>query len=99
VPSYQEMPDLGWEPEVLEAKAKAIKRDAFLGLAASLVGLFFFGILLGAYAIYAARDALTNINVYNVNRNYRWVARIAQILGLLDIIFAIIGIILRLSRH
>jgi hypothetical protein len=99
MPSYQEMPDLGWEPEVLETKAKAIRRNAFLALGASLVGLIFFGILLGAYAIYAARDALTDINVYNVNRDYRWVARIAQVLGCLDIIFSILNIILRLTRH
>ena len=97
MPSFQEIPDLGWEPEVLEAKAKAAKRNAIIGVVAALVGFVFFGIILGAYAIYSARDAITDINVYNVSTEYKWVARVAQVLGCLSIGLSILSLILRIT--
>ena len=99
MPSYQEMPDLGWEPEVLEAKGKAVKRNALVGVAAGVASFFLFGIVLGAYAIYSARDALIDINVYNVGRNYKWVARAAQVLGGAAIILRLVGFALRFTGH
>jgi hypothetical protein len=98
LPSFEEIGDLGWEPEVLEAKAKSIKRDAIMGIVAGIIGFFIFGILLGAYAIYSGRDALLNIKVYGVGRTYKWVALTAQVLGVLAIILSIVGIIIRFSR-
>ena len=93
------MPDLGWEPEVLEVKAKAAKRNAIIGVVAALVGFVFFGIILGAYAIYSARDAITDMNVYNVSTEYKWVARMAQVLGCLSIGLSLLGIILRFTAR
>jgi uncharacterized membrane protein len=102
MPSFEEIIDLGWEPEVLEAKNNSIKRDATIGVAVGagglilgsffilLFGLFFgvfFGLIVGAYAIYSGRDALVNINVYGVGRAYKGIARAAQLLGGLSIIW------------
>jgi hypothetical protein len=98
LPSFEEIGDLGWEPAVLEAKAKSIKRDAIVGAVAGLIGFFIFGILLGAYAIYSGRDALLNIKVYGVGRTYKWVALTAQVLGVLAIILSVVGIVIRFSR-
>lgn len=102
MPSFEEITDLGWEPEVLEAKTKSIRREAAIGLAVGLAGLpfglffvllfglffvLFFGPIVGAYAIYSGRDALVDINVYGVGGEYKWVARAAQLLGGLSIIW------------
>ena len=102
MPSVENSIDLDWEPTVLEAKTKSIRRDAttslVVGLAAVPFGLFFlflfgllfiifFGGITGAYAISKARDALVNINVYGVGREYKWVARAAQLLGGFSIIW------------
>jgi hypothetical protein len=104
MPSFEVTTDSGWEAEVLEAKAKSIKRDAIVslivGIAALpfslfflfLFGLFFvlfFGPIVGAYAISRARDALVNINVYGVGREYKWVTRAAQLLGGFSIIWPV----------
>ena len=109
MPSFEEIVDLGWEPEVLEAKTKSIRRDAAVGLTVGLaalpLGLFFvllfglffvlfFGIIAGAYAIYSGRDALVDINVYGIGREYKWVARAAQLLGGLSMILPVALIIL-----
>lgn len=99
MPSFEEMPDLGWEPEILEEKAKAIKRNALVGLAVGILGLFCFGIILGAYAVYSARDALIDIDVYGVGRNYKWVARVAQVIGAVGVIYWIVSLILSITRH
>jgi len=98
MPSFEEIPDLGWEPDVLAAKAKGIKRNALIGLAVGIVGLFFFGILLGAYAVYSGRDALIDINVYGVGRNYKWVARTAQFIGVLAIMYWIASLVFGVLR-
>jgi MFS superfamily sulfate permease-like transporter len=98
MPSFEEIPDLGWEPEVLQTKERVIKRDALIGLVVGLIGLMFFGILLGAYAVYSGRDALTNINVYGVGRNYRWVAHAAQIIGVLAMLYWIVSLIVGILR-
>ena len=114
MPSFEEITDLGWEPEVLEAKTKSIRRDTAIaltvGLAAYPFGLFFlllfgllfyifFGAIVGAYAIYSARDALTNINVYGVGREYKLVARAAQLLGGLSVIWPVALVILFFVRR
>lgn len=98
MPSFQDIPDLGWEPSVLAAKSKAIKRNASIGLAVGIVGLFFFGIILGLYAVYSARDALIDINVYGVATGYKWVARAAQIVGGLAVLYWIANIVVPLIR-
>jgi hypothetical protein len=98
MPSFEDIPDLGWEPEVLEKKAQGIKRNALIGLVVGVVGLVFFGILLGAYAVYSARDALVDINVYGVGRNYRWVARAAQVIGALAVIHWIANLVFGILR-
>lgn len=98
MPSFEEMPELGWEPEVLEAKAKAIKRNALVGLGTGILGLFCFGIILGAYAVHSARDALIDIDVYGVGRNYKWVARAAQVIGAIGVIYWIVSLILGIAR-
>src|ERR1044072_1686000 len=100
--SVEKSIDLDWEPAVLEAKTRSIKNDATIslvvGLAAIPCGLFFlflfglfftifFGAIIGAYAISKARDGLVNINVYGVGREYKWVARAAQLLGVFSIIW------------
>jgi len=109
MPSFEEITDLGWEPEVLEAKTGSIRRDATIGLIVGLAGVpfglffiilfglffaVFFGLIAGAYAIYSGRDALVDINVYGVGREYKWVARAAQLLGGLSIILPLALIIL-----
>lgn len=106
MPSFEEIPDLGWEPEVLEAKTKSIKRDAIIGVIVGVVGLLFgilfgilFGVIIGAYAIYSGRDALVNINVYGVGREYKWVARAAQLLGGLSIIWPVVRLILLFAQR
>jgi hypothetical protein len=102
MPSAETSIDLDWEPAVLAAKTKSIKRDAatslVVGLAAVPFGLFFlflfglffvifFGAIVGAYAISKAKDALVDINVYGVGREYKWAARAAQLLGIFSIIW------------
>jgi uncharacterized protein HemY len=98
MPSFEDIPDLGWEPEVLLTKANGIKRNALIGLVVGFVGLFFFGIVLGAYAVYSARDALIDINVYGVARNYKWVARAAQLVGALAVIYWIASLVYGILR-
>lgn len=100
--TFEDIADLGWEPEVLGAKTRSVRRDAatglIVGLAALPFGLFFlflfgiffvifFGAIVGAYAISRGRDALVDINVYGVGREYKWVARAAQLLGGFSIIW------------
>lgn len=104
MPSFEEIADLCWEPEVLETKTKSIKRDATMGVAVGAAGLLigsffillfglffgvFFGLIVGSYAIYSGRDALVNINVYGAGREYKEIARAAQLLGGLSIIWPI----------
>ena len=96
MPSFEEIPDLGWEPEVLEAKTKSIRKDAVVGVIVGVVGLILgilfgvlFGVLFGAYAIYSGSDALVTVNVYGVGRDYKVVARVAQLLGALSILLPV----------
>ncbi|MET0648202.1 MAG: hypothetical protein ABW208_16440 [Pyrinomonadaceae bacterium] len=100
--SSEKISDLDWEPAVLEAKTKSIRRDATISIVVGLAGvpfglfflllfglffIIFFGGIIGAYAISKARDALVDINVYGVGREYKWVARAAQLLGCFSIIW------------
>lgn len=87
MPTFKEIPDLNWEPEVLEKKVKAVRRNALIAIFVGIDGLFFFGILFGLYAIYAARDALIDSDVYGVGRGYRWVARAAQVVGGIGVVY------------
>jgi hypothetical protein len=97
LPSPTDVPEMDWEPEVLEAEAKTVRRDAVVGIAVGvgailLFNLFFgpiFSLVLafffGGYAIQSGRDALTGINVYGVEKKYRGVAYASQVLGVVAI--------------
>ncbi|HEX7317679.1 MAG TPA: hypothetical protein VF297_27500 [Pyrinomonadaceae bacterium] len=105
MPSFDKTIDLDWEPAVLEAKTRSIRRDAAISLVVGLAGvpfglfflflfglffIIFFGAIVGAYAISKARDALVDINVYGVGREYKWVARAAQLLGGFSILWPLV---------
>ena len=86
-----------YSPEVLAAKATAAAADAKQALILSIVGLFCFGFILGYLAFRKANEALETIAIYGVAQEKRSLAMTAKVLGIIDIVAWIAGLIARFA--
>jgi len=86
-----------YPPNVLAAKAAAVASDAKNALILSIVGLFCFGFIFGYLAFRKANEALETIAIYEVAQDKRSLAMTAKILGILDIVAWIVGLIARFA--
>jgi len=86
-----------YPPDVLAAKAKEAADDAKQALIMSLVGLVCFGFILGFLAFRKANSAIETIDLYQVAQDKRGMATVAKVLGIVDIVGWVIGIIARFA--
>jgi len=86
-----------YPPNVLDAKAKQAADDAKQALIMSIVGIFCFGFILGFIAFRKASSALQTMDTYQVAPEKRGIATVAKVLGILDIILWVLGLIVRLT--
>jgi hypothetical protein len=83
--------------DVLAAKAASAASDAKNALILSIVGLFCFGFIFGFLAFRKANEALETIAHYDVAHDKRGLAITAKVLGILDIVAWIAGLIARFA--
>jgi len=86
-----------YSPDVLAAKAKEAADDAKQALIMSLVGLVCFGFILGFLAFRKANTAIETIDLYQVAQDKRGMATVAKVLGIVDIVGWVIGLIARFA--
>ena len=86
-----------YSPDVLAAKAKEAADDAKQALIMSLVGLVCFGFILGFLAFRKANKAIETIDLYQVAQDKRGMATVAKVLGIVDIVGWVIGLIARFA--
>lgn len=83
--------------EVLAAKAAEAASDAKNALIMSIIGVFCFGFILGILAYRKAESALETIAIYEVAQEKKSMATAAKIIGILDIILWVLGLIARFA--
>jgi len=83
--------------EVLAVKAAEAASDAKNALIMSLIGVFCFGFILGILAYRKAEAALETIAIYQVAQEKRSMATAAKILGILDIVLWVLGLVARFA--
>jgi hypothetical protein len=86
-----------YPPEVLRAKAQEAASDAKNALIMSLVGLICFGFIFGFLAFRKASSAIETIDLYEVAKEKRGMATAAKILGIIDIVGWVLGLIARFT--
>jgi hypothetical protein len=86
-----------YSPDVLAAKAAGVASDAKNALILSIVGLFCFGFIFGYLAFRKANEALETIAIYDVAHDKRGLAMTAKVLGIVDIVAWIAGLIARFA--
>ena len=86
-----------YPPDVLAAKAASAAADAKQALILSIVGLFCFGFILGYLAFRKANEAIETIELYGVAQEKRSLATVAKVLGIIDIVAWIAGLIARFA--
>ena len=86
-----------YSPDVLAAKAKEAADDAKQALIMSLVGLVCFGFILGFLAFRKANSAIETIDLYQVAQDKRGMATVAKVIGIVDIVGWVIGLIARFA--
>ena len=77
--------------------AASIAKDARNALIFGIIGIFCFGFIFGFLAIRKANEALENINLYQVAQDKRGLAIAGKVLGIIDIVLWILGLILRFA--
>ena len=93
-PPYQPGSSL-YPPEVLASKAAEVASEAKQALIFAIIGLFCCGFIFGYLAFRKASDALETIQIYEVAHDKRGLATAAKIIGIIDIVAWIAGLILR----
>jgi hypothetical protein len=83
--------------EVLAAKAAEAASDAKNALIMSIIGVFCFGFILGILAYRKADAALETIAIYEVAQEKKGMATAAKIIGILDIVLWVLGLIARFA--
>jgi hypothetical protein len=86
-----------FSPEVLAAKAAEVASDAKNALIMSIFGVFCFGFILGILAFRKANEALETISIYGVAQEKRSMAMAAKIIGILDIVLWVFGLVARIA--
>jgi hypothetical protein len=84
-----------YSPQTLASKSEEAAKEAKNALVMSIIGLFCFGFIFGYLAYRKANAAIQTIDTYQVALDKRGVATAAKVLGLLDIVFWIGGLMLR----
>ena len=84
-----------YSPEVLASKAAEVASEAKQALIFAIIGLFCCGFIFGYLAFRKASDALETIQIYEVAHDKRGLATAAKIIGIIDIVAWIAGLILR----
>ena len=85
-----------YPPDVLEAQAKSVAKDARDALIMSIVGLFCFGLIFGILAFRKANAALKVIDTYQVAQEKRSMLMVAKVLGIIDFVVWAIGLVARI---
>lgn len=83
--------------EVLAVKAAEAANDAKNALIMSIIGVFCFGFILGILAYRKADSALETIAIYDVAQEKKSMATAAKIIGILDIILWVLGLVARFA--
>ena len=83
--------------DVLAAQAASAASDAKNALILSIVGLFCFGFIFGILAFRKANEALETMSAYGVAQEKRGIATAAKILGIIDVVFWVIGLVARIA--
>jgi len=86
-----------YPPDMLSQKAAVAASDAKTALIFSILGIFCFGFIFGFLAYRKANEAIETIDIYQVAQDKRGMATVAKILGIIDISFWILGLVLRFA--
>ena len=86
-----------YSQDVLDAKAKEAGDDAKQALIMALVGLVCFGFILGFLAFRKANSAIETIDLYQVAQDKRSMATVAKVIGIIDIVGWVVGLIARFA--
>ena len=86
-----------YSPEVLAQKTAYVAAEARTALILSIVGLFCFGFILGILAFRKANDVLQTIEIYEVGHDKKGIATTAKVLGIIDIVVWVIGLVARIA--
>jgi hypothetical protein len=84
-----------YPPDMLAQKAAAAASDAKTALILAIVGIFCFGFIFGFLAYRKANEAIETIDIYQVAHEKRGMATAAKIIGIIDIAFWLVGLVLR----
>src|SRR6478672_7521909 len=97
VPPPPPMGNSLYSPETLAAKAASAASDAKNALIMAIVGIFCFGFIFGFLAYRKANEAIETIDIYQVAHEKRGLATAAKIIGIIDIGFWLVGLVLRFA--
>lgn len=86
-----------YSPEVLRQKGEEASADARNALIMSLIGLVCFGFILGILAVKKANSAIETIDIYGVVPEKRSLAVAAKVIGIVDIVVWVLGLIARFT--
>ena len=81
----------------MASKAAAVASDAKSALILAIIGFFCCGFILLFLAFRKANDASETIQIYDVAQDQKGLAMTAKILGIIDMVFWIVGLILRFT--
>lgn len=86
-----------YSAEELAAKEKEAAESAKQALIMSLIGLVCFGFILGFLAFRKANSAIEIIDKYQVAQDKRGMATVAKVIGIIDIVGWVIGLVARFA--
>lgn len=76
--------------------AEKIRKDATKSLVLGILSLFCCGLIFGWLGYNAAQEAITNIDVYEIEQSKRGIAQAGKILSIIGIVLWVVAIILRI---
>ena len=85
-----------YPPDVLASKAAQASEATRNALIFGLVGLVCFGFIFGFLAVRKASEAIEVIDIYQVATDKRGLAIAAKVLGIIDIVFWALALMLRI---
>ena len=86
-----------YPPDMLAQQAAVVASEAKNALIFAIVGIFCFGFIFGFLAYRKANEALATIDIYQVAQEKRGLLMAAKIIGIIDIAFWLVGLVLRFT--
>lgn len=76
--------------------AEKIRKDTTKALVLAILSLFCCGLIFGWFAYTTAQEALTNIDVYEVEQDKRGMAQAAKVISIIGMVLWVCGIFARI---